>query len=211
MTEKKIVITGHTRGIGKSIYDKFSEISCREIVGMSRSNGYDIEADFDKIVQAATGAELFINNAYSGCQQLKLFNALKDKVDMMVVMGSVSRYYPELIPTDYVHDKQALAAACRLESINPSGIPVLHLDLSFLEGSEVVGEDPTAFTSDYTTPLDDVVETIVFWAQRPSIRQVEFRWKLTPHVYNELKRINTDHTALDALYASSAALASSHQ
>ena len=190
MSEKKIVITGHTSGIGKAIYDKFNEISCREIVGMSRSNGYDIEKDFDKIVEEATGAEFFINNAYRDGQQLKLFHALKDKVDMMVVMGSVSRMYPELIPTDYIHDKQALAEACRLESINPNGIPVLHLDLSFLEGTEINSDDPTAFTSDYNTPLEDVVDTIIFWAQKPSIRQIEFRWKLTEHVRKELERIN---------------------
>jgi len=190
MSEKKIIITGHTKGIGKAIYDKFTEISCREIVGMSRSNGYDLEKDFDKIVAEAEGAELFINNAYRDQQQLKLFNALKNKVDMMVVMGSVSRHYPELIPTDYVHDKQALAEACRLESINPEGIPILHLDLSFIEGTEVNTDDPTAFTSDYTTPMNDIVETIIFWAQKPSIRQIEFRWKLTPFVKSELERIN---------------------
>ena len=192
MSEKKIVITGHTKGIGKAIHDKFTEVSCREIVGMSRSNGYDLEKDFDRIVEEATGAELFINNAYRDQQQLKLFHALKDKVDMMVVMGSVSRMYPELIPTDYVHDKQALAEACRLESINPKGIPILHLDLSFIEGTEVNTDDPTAFTSDYTTPMNDIVETIIFWAQKPSIRQIEFRWKLTPFVKSELERINSN-------------------
>ena len=187
---KKIVITGHTRGLGKAIYDKFTEVSCHEIVGLSRSNGYDIDADFDKVVEAAAGAEIFINNAYRDRQQLKLFNALKDKVDMMVVMGSVSRLYPELIPTQYVHDKQELAEACRLESINPNGIPVLHLDLSFIENTEINREDPTAFNSDYNTSMSDIVDTIIFWAQKPCIRQVEFRWKLTPHVLSELKRIN---------------------
>lgn len=187
---KKIVITGHTQGVGKAIYDKFKEISCREIVGMSRSNGYDIDKDFDRIVEEASGAELFINNAYRDSQQLKLFHALKNKVDMMVVMGSVSRLYPELIPTQYVHDKQELAEACRLESINPEGIPILHLDLSFIQGTTAPDGDPTAFVSDYTTPKDDIVDTIIFWAQKPSIRQVEFRWKLTPHVLSELKRIN---------------------
>ena len=188
----KIIITGHTSGLGKAIYDKFTQESCREIIGMSRSNGYDIEKDFDKIVGESQGAELFINNAYRDKQQLRLFNALKDKVGMMVVMGSVSRHYPELVPTDYVQDKQELAEACRLESINPNGIPILHLDLSFLEGTQVNGDDPTAFTSDYNTPLEDVVDTIIFWAQKPTIRQIEFRWKLTPHVKAELLRINPD-------------------
>ena len=190
MSENKIVITGHTKGIGKAIFDKFTEVSCHEIIGMSRSNGYDIEKDFDKIVQEATGADFFVNNAYRDGQQLKLFHALKDKVNMMVVMGSVSRHYPELIPTDYVHDKQALAEACRLESINPNSIPILHLDLSFIEGTEIQGDDTTAFLSDYNTPLNDIVDTIMFWAQKPTIRQIEFRWKLTEHVRKELERIN---------------------
>lgn len=188
--DKRIVITGHTSGLGKAIYDKFKEVSCHEIVGMSRSNGYDIDKDFDKVVAEAAGAEIFINNAYRDQQQLKLFNALKDKVGMMVVMGSVSRFYPEMIPTQYVHDKQALAEACRLESLNPDGIPVLHLDLSFIEQTEIKNNDPTAFISDYNTSKDDIVDTIIFWAQKPSIRQVEFRWKLTPHVLSELQRIN---------------------
>lgn len=196
----KIVITGHTSGIGKEIYDKFKEISCREIIGMSRSNGYDIEHDFDKIVEEATGAEMFINNAYRGSQQLKLFHALKNKVDMMVVMGSVSRFYPNLILTDYVNDKQDLAEACRLESINPNGIPILHLDLGFIEGTQVNNTDPTAFVSDYNITKQDIVDTIIFWAQKPSIRQIEFRWKLTPFVYNQLKKANPDHTELNNLY-----------
>ncbi len=189
---KKIVITGHTYGIGKSIYDKFKEVSCREIIGMSRSNGYDIDKDFDRIVEEAAGAEIFVNNAYRDRQQIKLFNALKNKVDMMVVMGSVSRFYPELIPTQYVLDKQELAEACRLESINPNGIPVLHLDLSFIEGTVVPENHSTAFISDYNTAKEDIVDTIIFWTQKPSIRQIEFRWKLTPYVLSELKRINPD-------------------
>lgn len=188
--DKKIVITGHTSGLGKAIYDKFTEVSCRKIIGMSRSNGYDIDKDFDRIIDEAAGAEIFINNAYRDQQQLKLLQALKNKVDMMVVMGSVSRFYPELIPTQYVQDKQELAEACRLESINPAGIPILHLDLSFIEGTEVPENHPTAFVSDYNTTKDDIVDTIIFWTQKPSIRQIEFRWKLTPYVHSELKRIN---------------------
>jgi hypothetical protein len=188
--DKKIIITGHTGGIGKAIYEKFKEGSCREIIGMSRSNGYDIDKDFDRIIDEASGCELFINNAYRDRQQLKLLEALKDKVDMMVVMGSVSRFYPDVIPTQYVHDKQELADACRRISLDPNGIPLLHLDLGFIEGTVVDSDNPFSFISDYTTPKDDIVDTIIFWAQKPTIRQVEFRWKLTPHLVSELKRIN---------------------
>jgi hypothetical protein len=200
MTEKKIVITGHTSGIGKAIYDKFKEISCHEIVGLSRSNGYDIDNDFDKVIAEAAGADLFINNAYRDRQQLHLFNNLKNKVNKMVVMGSVSRFYPDLIPTQYVHDKQELAEACRLESINPNGIPILHLDLSFIEGTFVDSIDTTAFTSDNFIKYNEIVSAIDFWLHNPKIRQMEFVWKLTPVVYDQLKRANPDHTALNNLY-----------
>ena len=186
---KRIVITGHTSGIGKSIYDALKQDSCREIVGLSRSNGYDIDKDFDRVVEEASGCELFINNAYRDGQQLKLLQALKNKVDSMVVMGSVSRFYPEIIPTQYVKDKQELAEECRLISLDPNGIPILHLDLSFIEGT-TVDNDPAAFVSDYTTSHDDIIESIVFWTRHPVVRQMEFRWKLTPYLREQLYRIN---------------------
>ena len=182
----KVVITGHTQGIGRALYESFTSAEW-EVVGLSRSNGYDIDKDFDQVVEAAAGADLFINNAYRDQQQTKLVNALKNKVKKMIVMGSVSRLYPELIDTDYVHDKQALAEACRLISIDPNGIDLLHLDLSFIEGMPD-NNDPTHFVSDYNLKFEEIVSAIDFWMTNPKIRQIEFRWKLTPFVYDQLKR-----------------------
>jgi len=181
----KVVITGHTYGIGKALYDSFKSAEW-EVVGLSRSNGYDIDADFDRVVEAAAGADLFINNAYRDKQQTRLVHALKNKVKKMIVMGSVSRLYPELIHTDYVHDKQELAEACRLISIDPNGIDILHLDLSFIE-QPIPNDDPTAFTSDYVIKFDEILSAVDFWIANPKIRQMEFRWKLTPFVFNQLK------------------------
>ena len=181
----KVVITGHTYGIGKALYDSFKSAEW-EVVGLSRSNGFDIAADFDKVVEAATGADLFINNAYRDKQQTRLVHALKNKVKKMIVMGSVSRHYPELIHTDYVHDKQELAEACRLISIDPNGIDVLHLDLSFIE-QPIPNDDPTAFSSDYVIKFDEILSAIDFWTTNPKIRQMEFVWKLTPFVFDQLK------------------------
>lgn len=181
----KVVITGHTYGIGKALYNSFKSAEW-EVVGLSRSNGYDIDINFEKVVEAATGADLFINNAYRDKQQTKLVHALKNKVNKMVVMGSVSRHYPELIHTAYVHDKQELAEACRLISIDPNGIDILHLDLSFIE-QPIPNNDPTAFSSDYVIKFEEILSAIDFWMGNPKIRQMEFVWKLTPFVYNQLK------------------------
>jgi len=183
----KVVITGHTYGIGKALYEHFQTFGGWEVVGLSRSNGYDIDQDFDKVIEAASGCFLFINNAYRDQQQTKLVHALKNRVTKMIVMGSVSRLYPELIHTDYVHDKQELAEACRLISIDPNGIDVLHLDLSFIEGM-LDSEDPTHFVSDYNLKFEEIVSAVNFWLTNPKIRQMEFRWKLTPFVFDQLKR-----------------------
>jgi len=183
----KVVITGHTYGIGRALYEHFQTFGGWEVVGLSRSNGYDIDRDFDKVVEAATGCFLFINNAYRDKQQTQLVHALKDKVKKMIVMGSVSRMYPELILTDYVHDKQELAEACRLISIDPAGIDLLHLDLSFIEGM-TDNNNPTHFVSDYNLKFEEIINAINFWLTNPKIRQIEFRWKLTSFVYNQLKQ-----------------------
>lgn len=186
----KVVITGHTYGIGKALYEHFQTFGGWEVVGLSRSNGYDIDIDFDKVVEAATGSFLFINNAYRDKQQTKLVGALKNKVTKMIAMGSVSRLYPELIHTNYVQDKQELAEACRLISIDPDGIDVLHLDLSFIEGMPD-SDDPSHFVSDYNLKFEEIISAVDFWMTNPKIRQMEFRWKLTPFVYSQLKQAFT--------------------
>jgi nucleoside-diphosphate-sugar epimerase len=65
-TEKtKIVITGHTSGIGLALYNYFKDnYNC---IGCSRSTGYDI-SDKDarnKIVELAADCAVFVNNAYN--------------------------------------------------------------------------------------------------------------------------------------------------
>ena len=185
----EIVITGHTSGIGKALYDHFIN-NGDNVIGLSRTNGYDIEHDFDNVVTSIAGCNLFINNAYRDQQQLKLFNALKGKVDKIVCMGSISRLYPELIPTDYVTDKQELYNACRLHNLTPNSAPALHLDLSFIEHTNVEANDPTSFTSDNHITFAQIISAIDYWLLNPVITNMEFKWKCTPFVRSEFERIN---------------------
>lgn len=50
------IITGHTSGIGKSLYNKFGGI------GLSKSAGFNIETD--NIIPYLEKADVFINNAF---------------------------------------------------------------------------------------------------------------------------------------------------
>ncbi len=60
----KVAITGHTSGIGKAIYDALS--TEYEVIGLSRSNGFDITSDLDrlKIIDRIYDCGIFINNAF---------------------------------------------------------------------------------------------------------------------------------------------------
>jgi len=70
----KIAITGHTKGIGKALYDNLSQQ--HEVEGYSRSNGFDISNNIDIIVRASKKSDVFINNAYDGFNQVSLLYEL---------------------------------------------------------------------------------------------------------------------------------------
>ncbi len=71
----KYAITGHTDGIGKTIYNRLLP----NIIGFSRSNGYDITKaeDRKRIIEEVKDCDVFINNADDGEKgQFRLFTEL---------------------------------------------------------------------------------------------------------------------------------------
>ena len=56
----KIVITGHTSGLGKTLYDALSKD--HEVLGLSRINGHDLSVDPSSFV--IDNFDVYINNAY---------------------------------------------------------------------------------------------------------------------------------------------------
>ncbi len=75
----KIIITGHTKGIGKSLYERFKSAG-HDVIGFSRSTGHNIEeaSSRELILKESQTADMFINNAYSSTGQTVL---LKDFID----------------------------------------------------------------------------------------------------------------------------------
>jgi NADP-dependent 3-hydroxy acid dehydrogenase YdfG len=66
----KIAITGHTNGIGKALADVYTSRG-HEIIGLSRSNGYNIRS-IPKCADAVESCDMFINNAQAGFAQTEL-------------------------------------------------------------------------------------------------------------------------------------------
>lgn len=72
-TLQKIAITGHTSGLGKSLFDHYRQKGC-VVEGFSRSNGYDLFTlgTQDRILQRINDYDVLINNAYAGWSQIEL-------------------------------------------------------------------------------------------------------------------------------------------
>lgn len=114
----KCVITGDTRGIGKT-FKEHLESKGWQVIGFNTSTG------FNGLVDAAKGCDLFINNAYADGQQIKFFNELHNKVGKMIVCGSVAAFNPDPNMPVYSEHKKELAS--RVREISDPSILMLHL------------------------------------------------------------------------------------
>lgn len=96
-SKMKVMVTGGNRGLGKEFVKHF------EADSYSRSNGYDITKDIDRLARASLEYDVFINNAFDGpfqeewadFGQVKLLYAVADlwarenKVGYIINIGSV--------------------------------------------------------------------------------------------------------------------------
>lgn len=196
----KIVITGHTHGLGKALYEHFIKDLTNTVIGLSRSQGTDVSSSLDKILEISKNCDLFINNAYSGSAQNNLVKLLNGHVSMMVVSGSQGGYFNNLIPTEYGQHKKDLAELCHMVSLDKnSTTKILHLDLSCLEGNNVDINDPDNIKCDSITALSDVVATVDFWTKLPTFNNVRFNFKITDLLYNQISTKLHTGAELDCL------------
>jgi NAD(P)-dependent dehydrogenase (short-subunit alcohol dehydrogenase family) len=74
----RIFVTGHTRGIGKAVFDlyKSKNYFC---YGVSKSEGLDVDTDCDTIVQQMANFKYIVLNAYAKDSQLRMLKAIIDQ------------------------------------------------------------------------------------------------------------------------------------
>jgi hypothetical protein len=88
----KIALTGHTKGLGAEILKHFS--LDHNVLGFSRSNGYDIKSPFDrkKILKMSNNAEVFINLVHNYYHQTDLlfefFQAWENQEKLIINVSS---------------------------------------------------------------------------------------------------------------------------
>lgn len=114
----KIGITGHTDGIGKAIADACIAAG-HEVVGFSRSTGYNLFQDREELLADAEDCDVFVNNRfeYNNAQQTellyKMFDLWRGKDKRIINIGSRAGTYPCRGVVDrYAVHKHALDTAC---------------------------------------------------------------------------------------------------
>jgi NAD(P)-dependent dehydrogenase (short-subunit alcohol dehydrogenase family) len=90
--KNKIAVIGHTKGIGKAICDLYKKKKY-EVLGMSRSNGFDIIHDQEKIIENIEGCGLVVLNAHADRGQLNLLKRIYglyafDKMKVAVITST---------------------------------------------------------------------------------------------------------------------------
>lgn len=93
----RISLTGHTKGIGKALFQTLS--LSHTVEGFSRSNGFDISTEEGRleILKHSYNSDVFINNAYSSNSQTELFtlffkNWMYDENKTIINISSQSKY-----------------------------------------------------------------------------------------------------------------------
>ena len=90
--KNKIAVVGHTKGIGKAICDLYNKKKY-EVLGMSRSNGFDLIHDQEKILEKIEGCDLVVLNAHADRGQLNLLKRIYglyafDKMKVAVITST---------------------------------------------------------------------------------------------------------------------------
>ena len=75
----KVLVIGHTKGIGKAIFDYYSNKGYK-VKGLSRSNGYHL-SDLDKFFKHIYAYDWIILNAFYYNSQYKLLKHIVDRYE----------------------------------------------------------------------------------------------------------------------------------
>lgn len=183
----KILITGHTAGIGKYLFEYYKKEG-NAVVGISRSTGYNINDDQDIIEKLANNCDLFINNANSGAAQRELLIKLNKNVKKIISIGSVTTNYSKFLKNI---DKEELEETHNYLCLDPNSSKLLLLKPSFIENSST-----DCINSDYTISYQDILNSINFWFKNPNITKIEYACKLTAHTIDSLNKHGVDTTKL---------------
>lgn len=163
----KYAITGHTQGVGKKAFERLNP----DIIGFSRSTGYDINDPVarKKIIEQSYECDVFINNATDHFAQTYMFldivEAWYDKPEKTIInVGSriaevrllpeshrhLSYYHAEKLALKQFSNQYSMTAKCK----------IVYRWFAYVGTEKILRKYPHFTSSDYITE-DQAVDIIL--------------------------------------------------
>lgn len=188
----KVVITGgrdsgikpgvHT--MNSWLHDYFNEGN--EVIQLSRETGYDFDKDYDKCVEIARTADIFVNSACVNDYQIRFLNDVYGYVPYLLTIGSIAGEFLEVQQgydnhPNYVEVKNKLKQRCKwiqLEQMDNQTTKLLHLNITETCDPKynVIGLEKT-----------DLNKVLDFWFENPIMSNIDMRF-FTESYHKEYKR-----------------------
>jgi short-subunit dehydrogenase involved in D-alanine esterification of teichoic acids len=165
----RALITGHTAGIGKAIYERFDELGFH-VQGVARSTGFDIEYQYNEILNWAQNCDIFVNNVYCKDYQTRFLRDLQGKVPYIISLGSAAGYYQDKAASkkEYCVNKSELIETTKKLSFHTTS-HLLTLNVAMTENS----------TTDPGCRYKDILNICEIWLTNPCFHSIDFNLKLT--------------------------------
>jgi len=164
----KIAITGHTKGIGKSLYDTLS--LSHTVKGYSKSKGYDITKKTDRswILKEVNEYDVFINNAYDDFAQSSMLYELwtdwHTKEKTIITIGSDVTLYD--LPLDMkdllqyqMHKKSLKILHEDLQNLN-TNVKMEYVSFGYVGTEQILAKQPP-IPKEEIMPVNDAVKIIL--------------------------------------------------
>ena len=157
----KIGIIGHTGLLGSALYEEFSKD--HEVIGMSRSSGYDLRKNFQAILEECKTCDLVFNNAHADACQGKIISGLINTDLKLVTSGSMAA---DFTVNQYCYEKKLVEMLFKKHKPQYANRGLL-LKMGYLEG----GQENFGFKP---IKLNTVVDSVKFWLYNSRITVIEF-------------------------------------
>tara|TARA_B100000965_G_scaffold397277_1_gene413565 strand:- start:7751 stop:8296 length:546 start_codon:yes stop_codon:yes gene_type:complete len=157
---KKIAVTGHTRGIGKAVYEAFlpNSVGCSKSIGVGDISTQDGRTS---ILHQALNCDVFINNAHDGFHQVEMLNTMfkawqhkEGKHIINIGVDTVPYTDWQVVYRQYPIEKMALHAQAELLQNEKRSCKITTLALGYVD---------TEFNKDYNgakLSYDNIINNI---------------------------------------------------
>lgn len=154
----KIIITGHTAGLGLALYNYFNQQG-HQVKGYSRSTGHTLPDAFEEIITAAKNSDLFVNNVYAGNIQSRFIEQLYQNVSIISI-GSMAADFPQL-NTEYQKLK-LLVEQTHTKFNRLTDKSLLLIKSGYLEN----------YPNNYPIQYQEIVDAVDYWIKHPRVSQI---------------------------------------